>query len=320
MALARRLTAGALLLLAVSGASAVETCEEGRLRTGLALEAVGGRLVVAGVAAGSQAARRGVRDGDTVLQVNGVAPGSCRAWVGAVEDARRAGVALLLLLGRGDGQIVLALPASTGKAAEPARDTSVAEAVVPAPAPAEAPSMAAIVAAAPPPALARADREVLAATLRRVEALAREAAPPASLVAYRDAVVAARAEIDALSATGLPAPGVESALALLLRYHEAAVVAWESEEALRERDRRPRRYPMARAAAAPYLPGSAVAAAIAGFPFLEATVERPPGPGVLVGGRAGLWRPVEARALLWERARAEQAALAAWLAGPEPVP
>ena len=70
--------------------------------------------------------------------------------------------------------------------------------------------------------------------------------------------------------------------------------------------------PSSEAAAAPFFADSEAAATIEEFPFLRATVSRDPRPG-LVGESSGLWRPVEARALLWAHGREELDRLTAWL-------
>jgi hypothetical protein len=70
--------------------------------------------------------------------------------------------------------------------------------------------------------------------------------------------------------------------------------------------------PFPEAMTAPFFGDSDEEATIDGFPFLRDTVSRPPQGSSLVES-AGLWRPVEARRLLWEHARTEQERLAGWL-------
>jgi hypothetical protein len=106
---------------------------------------------------------------------------------------------------------------------------------------------------------------------------------------------------------------VVTGLRTVLRYYEAAGVAWAAEEALRERDHRPRHIPVPEAATAPYFANSEAAAVIDEFPFLRPLVVREPRPTVLAGESAGLWRPVPARSLLWERGREELERLTEWM-------
>ena len=101
----------------------------------------------------------------------------------------------------------------------------------------------------------------------------------------------------------------------MLSYYEGAAVAWASEETQRERERRPRHLPAPETAS--FFGDSEVAALIDRFPFLRATVVRDPAPG-LVGESSGLWRPRQARTLLWERGREELGRLTGWLAAGTP--
>jgi hypothetical protein len=50
------------------------------------------------------------------------------------------------------------------------------------------------------------------------------------------------------------------------------------------------------------------------FPFLRDTVVREPARGVAGTESAGVWRPTQARALLWQRGHDELARLTSWLA------
>jgi hypothetical protein len=76
-------------------------------------------LAVAAVAAGSPAARAGVRVGDAVRQVNGERPHACEAWRVVLENAAERGLAVLLLSGRGRATRVAALSATALAAAAP---------------------------------------------------------------------------------------------------------------------------------------------------------------------------------------------------------
>jgi len=110
---------------------------------------------------------------------------------------------------------------------------------------------------------------------------------------------------------------VLSGLRTVLEYYEGAAVAWASEETQRERERRPRHLPAGETATATFFEDSEATALLDEFPFLRATVVRDPAPG-LVGESAGLWRPRQARALLWEHGREELGRLTGWLAAGTP--
>jgi hypothetical protein len=120
--------------------------------------------------------------------------------------------------------------------------------------------------------------------------------------------------VETLAARGAAPPNVVAGLRTVLGYYDAAAVAWASEDARRESDRQPRHVASAETVPAPYFESSDVAAAIEAFPFLRATVVRDPAPAMLGGESAGVWRPLEARGLLWERGREELGRLTTWLA------
>ena len=69
---------------------------------------------------------------------------------------------------------------------------------------------------------------------------------------------------------------------------------------VREREHLSRKLPIPDSLAVPYFTDSPVASLIDEFTFLDATVARRPSGGRLVEA-SGLWRPVWARLLLWER-------------------
>src|SRR5439155_1130177 len=96
-------------------------------------------------------------------------------------------------------------------------------------------------------------------------------------------------------------------LRTVLRYYDAAEVAWGAEEAEHEREQRPRHLPASEGDTVPYFADSEPAATIEEFPFLGSTVAREPHPALLGGESSGLWRAGQARSLLWERARGELA-------------
>jgi hypothetical protein len=86
----------------------------------------------------------------------------------------------------------------------------------------------------------------------------------------------------------------------VLRYYEGAVLAWDAIEGNREREHLSRKLPVPDSLAVAYFTDSQVASLIDEFTFLDATVARRPSGGRLVEA-SGLWRPVWARLLLWER-------------------
>jgi len=97
----------------------------------------------------------------------------------------------------------------------------------------------------------------------------------------------------------------------VVRYYDAAEVAWEADEDVREREKRPRHYPSSEGATAPYFADSDAEATIVEFPFLRDTVVREPGTAAIEV--SGLWRPIQARALLWEKGREQLDRLAEWV-------
>ncbi len=299
--------AGAVMVAVVVLAAASEAagpCEEERARTGVVVAPAAGALSVAALDEQSVAGASGLRVGDTVVQVNGTVPRTCADYARAVRDARHDRKALLVLVRRSDGDVPLALVAATW-------DRVVAAA--PPPPPAEPPSVRTLVATAPPPTLPPAAHLTLDEVLRGLGALAATEPAPGGLATYRDHLRLLHGEVATLAARGTVPANVVSGLETVLQYHDAAAVAWASENALRERERRPRHLPASEATTAPFFTDSEAGTAIDEFPFLRDTVVRDPRPGALAGESAGLWRPVQARALLWEHARAEQDRLATWL-------
>ena len=301
MAYRAGLTTAALVLVALARpARAEEPCELERWRMGLVVAPADAGLSVTAVDDGSAGASGGLRAGDAVMQVNGVVPRSCADWARALRDARRERKAVLLLVRRPDGDVPLAVAASAwDRAAAPGAPRGAAVM------PAEPPSVAQLVTAAPP-SIPPGAQPTLGEVMHDLAALG---GPAARLVAYGTDVARVHAAVRGLRAVP---EGVVSGLETVLRYHDAALVAWQAEEATRERERRPRRLPTPEAMVAPYFLDSDEDATIEAFPFLRDTVTRRPTSG-MVGESAGLWRPVEARKLLWERARAEQDRLATWL-------
>ena len=285
----------------VHGAWAAGPCEQGRERTGLGLAPVAGGLAVAAVDAGSPAGSGGARVGDEVLQANGAVLHTCADYARAIGDAQRERKALLLLVRRVGAELPLALGAATW-------ERTVA---TPAP-PAAPPSVREITLAPAPPPLPPESRPTIEGVIRGLETLS--GAPRRTAPAdYRRGVARLGREIDALGARGAAPADVVTGLRTVLRYYEAAGVAWTAEEALREREHRPRHIPLPEAATAPYFADSEAAAVIDEFPFLRPLVVRDPSPSLLAGESAGLWRPVPARSLLWERGREELERLTEWM-------
>ena len=180
------------------------------------------------------------------------------------------------------------------------------------PPPLEAPSVRALVATPAPVPVPPEARVSLDELARDHRALAPADRPPAQLADYSHRLLRLHRQVEALAARRAASAGVVDGLRTVLRYFDAAEVAWAADESLRERERRPRHVPSSEAAAAPFFADSEAAATIEEFPFLRATVSHDPRPG-LVGESSGVWRPVEARALLWARGREELDRLTAWL-------
>ncbi len=296
----------ALAMAAPAIAGAAGPCDQERGQTGVAVAPdVSGGLAVAAVDPESAGAASGVAAGDVVVQVNATVPRSCGDWARAVREARRDRKALLLLVRRAGGEVPVVLAAATWD--------RVVAAVAPAPPP-EAPSVRQIVATPPPPPLPPDASVTVDEVLHGLAALEGRERPSARLATYQHDLALLHRQVETLAARGTAPPNVVAALRTVLGYYEAAAVAWASEDARRETDHQPRHVASAETAPAPYFESSDVAAAIEAFPFLRATVVRDPAPGLLAGESAGLWRPVEARGLLWEHGREELGRLTGWLA------
>jgi len=297
-----------VLALAVAAtARAAGPCEEGRGQTGLTVASAGGNaLAVAAVEADSPAAAGGVRVGDAVVQVNGTVPRTCSEWARTLRDARKDRKAVLLLVRRGEADVPLVV-------ASGAWDRAVATAS--AAAPSEPPSVRKIVATPPPAPLPPETSVSVDEVTRGIGALGGADRPSARLDVYRSDLLRVHREVETLAARASAPPAVVDGLRTVLGYYDAAGVAWASEEARREHDRQPRHIPSRDSAPAPFFEDSEVAATIDEFPFLRETVVRDPQPGPIGVESAGLWRPLQARALLWQRGREELGRLSGWLAG-----
>jgi len=304
-----RLVSLAVALAAVGSANAAGPCEEDRGQTGLALAvAASGGLAVAAVDDDSAAAAGGFRVGDAVVQANGTLARSCGEYARVVREARRERKAVLLLVRRADADVPLALGAGTWERA--------VAAVAPPP-PAEAPSVRALVATRPPSPLPPETHVSVDEVTQGLSTLAGEGRPRPSLATYQKDVLELSRQVETLAAREAAPAAVLSGLRTVLSYYEGAAVAWASEETQRERERRPRHLPAGETATATFFEDSEAAALLDEFPFLRATVVRDPAPG-LVGESAGLWRPRQARALLWEHGREELGRLTGWLAAGTP--
>jgi hypothetical protein len=337
MARCRGLTI-ALALFAARAACAADPCEEGRLFTGLAVSAASGGLTVAAVDDDSPAAAGGLRAGDWLVQANASVLDDCEEWARTVRDARRERKALLLLVRRTSGEVPLMLAQGTWERAvavapavppeappPPAPPGTPSVAVTPAPAttpppmavpprpapaprPVAPPSVAAIVSEPSP---AGGSSAQVDETLRTLETLAPEEPAPARITAYEQQLLRVHRQIESLAAREAAPARVVAGLRTVVRYYDAAQVAWEAEEAIRERDRLPRHVPIGEAATAPYFVDGDAETTIFEFPFLKSTVVREPGTGLVEV--SGLWRPVQARALLWEKGREELGRLTQWV-------
>jgi len=276
-------------------AHASGACDEGRSATGFSLVLRAGVLAVDAVDPGSPAARAGLRPGDSIVQVNDVVPRACAQFARALTAARDEHKALLLLVRRGDAEVPLALGAATWGAPPPAEaqaETATGPSSILAPPPQAPPP--------PPPPLPPETVVSTEGVLRDIGALAPPDQPPTSLAAYREAVTQARREVETLAARKAAPDDVVTEMRSVLRYYEGAVLAWDAMEGNREREHLSRKLPIPDSLAVPYFTDSPVASLIDEFAFLDATVARRPSGGRLVEA-SGLWRPVWARVLLWER-------------------
>ena len=287
------------------------------------------------------------------MQANASVLTSCDDWARAVRDARRERKALLLLVRREAGEMPLVLaqatweravavapavppsrrrprgppvPATIRRCRRPPAARGGARHAAARGGPRRARPHAAAPAAARAPAPRRAaerrrDREGAAAAgapaapldevLRALETLAPEEPTRARIGTYQQQLLRVHRQIESLAARGDASPQVITGLRTVVRYYDAAEVAWEADEEHRERDKRPRHIPSSEGTAAPYFVDSDAEATILEFPFLRSTVVREPGTAIIEV--SGLWRPVQARALLWEKGREQLGRLAEWV-------
>jgi hypothetical protein len=136
----------------------------------------------------------------------------------------------------------------------------------------------------------------------------------AGLAAYRDAVGESRRAVETLAVRKAAPPDTVTALRRVARLHEAAVLAWDGIDAIRERDGIARRLPVSEAATAPYFSGSPVQSVLDEFEFLQETIAVEPRERRFME-TSGEWRPAAARRLAWEHAGEELGTLTATVAG-----
>jgi hypothetical protein len=278
------------------------------------------------------------------VQANASVLTSCDDWARAVREARRDRKALLLLVRRDAEEMPFMLaqatwdrvvavapptvptvppspptvpplppttPPTTPPAAAPAAR---APAPPPPPAPtpttlppAAAPSVAAIVKEPASGAPSASVDEVL----RSIAALTPDEPSTARIGTYQQQLLRVHRQVESIAARGAASPEVTTGLRTVVRYYDAAEVAWEADEAAREVDKRPRHFPSSEGSTAAYFANSDAEATIVEFPFLRETVAREPGTGTLEV--SGLWRPIQARALLWEKGREQLDRLSEWV-------
>jgi hypothetical protein len=138
------------------------------------------------------------------------------------------------------------------------------------------PSVAAIVSEPPPAGAASAQLDEV---LHALETLAPEEPSQARIAAYQQQLLRVHRQIESLAAREAAPPRILAGLRTVVRYYDAAEVAWEAEEELRERDKRPRHIPTGEATTAPYFVDTDAEATILEFPFLQETVVREPARG-----------------------------------------
>jgi len=304
MADARWSVIAVVCAVAARAAAIGQPCEEERGRTGLALKATEQGLTVGGVEDDSAAAAAGLHVGDTVVQVNGTVPRACADYGRTVHEAERERKAVLMLVRRGDTELALVLGARTWDRPLPA---------VPPPPKAEAPTVRAMVEKPAPP-LPPAAHVTLDELLQGFAALVPPDRPPTRLATYQHDLLKLHRQTEALADRAAVPAEVTAGLRTVLRYYDAAEVAWSALETEHQREQRPRHLPTSEGETLAYFGDSEAAATIEEFPFLGTTVTREPHPALIAGESSGLWRPLQARSLLWEHARVELGRLSSWLA------
>ena len=324
----------ALGVLLARAALAADPCEEGRLLTGVAVSAGPQGVSIAKVDDDSPAADGGLRAGDRLVQANASVLTSCDDWARALREARRDRKALLLLVRRDAEEMPLMLAQATWD-----RVVAVAPPTVPTvppspptvpplpppttPSRAEAPPPPAPTPTTLPPAAAPSVAEIVKEpaagaptapvdeVLRAIAALTPDEPSTARIGTYQQQLLRVHRQVESIAARGGASPEVITGLRTVVRYYDAAEVAWEADEEAREVDKRPRHFPSSEGSTAPYFANSDAEATIVEFPFLRETVSREPGTGTIEV--SGLWRPIQARALLWEKGREQLDRLTEWV-------
>lgn len=302
---------GVATALLVATAALAGPCEEERARIGVALANRDGALVVAEVDPGSPAAQAGLRSDDVVLQMNATVPTSCVDWAKVVRDARDGGKAVLLLVERGGAQTPLVIGAGAWvppPLAEAAPGPGGTMPPRPTPPPVAPRTPPATIVAPPPPPLPDEVPVAVDAIVRGIASLAPAERPPTSLSEYERRLADLHQQVETLAVRRAAPPEQLTALRDVLRYFDAAAIAWKATEAERERTRLARHLPMPEEATAPYFEESSEALVIEQFPFLAGTVAREPKPGRFTES-SGAWRAIQARAILWAHGREELARL-----------
>jgi hypothetical protein len=304
--MARALLTMIVLALATT-AGAKGPCDEAQDRTGLTVVVRDGAVVVSAVAPDSAAATSGVRPGDVVMQANGTVARSCAEWGRTVGDARDGAKALLLLVGRGDDEVVLAIGRKTwggtgGTAVAAPAETPPARGFFARPAtPVETPP--------PFPADVTVTLDSVVADLGGLVGRTRT-----GLASYRDAVTASRRAVETLAVRKAATPDAVTGLRRVARLHETAVLAWAAMDTIRERDGIARRLPISDAASAPYFSNTPTQSALDEFDFLHETIASEPRNSYGFAESSGAWHPAAARRLAWEHAGEELGRLTATLA------
>jgi len=245
----------------------------------------------------------GVRVGDLVKQINGVAVRNCADVARAVASARRRGMALLALVDRAGEQIPVLLrlpPLPKTGSLSPEQDAE----RVGAPVEVKLPTQA-----SPDAEVARGVESALEA-IRRLEKAARIHGPY-DLYSHR---LAEAEDTVKRSFVGGEGGGAEVAafVGQILEYHRQALRMWRLKLEQTERlgyDRRALRRPI------PYFSGSEVESWVARYPALEETiVSEPREVNMLMPGEgSGLWDADRALEIMWKKARRARRELERWL-------
>jgi dephospho-CoA kinase len=331
----------ALGVVLARAALAADPCQEGRLHTGVAVSGGPAGVAIASVDDDSPAAGGGLRAATASCRRTRACCTSCDDWARALREARRDRKALLLLVPprrgggcrscwrrrRGTRVVAVAPPTVPTVPPSPPTVPPVPSTVPPLPAhyppprakrpppptattlppPPTAPSVAAIV---KEPA-AGAPSAPLDELLRSIAALTPTSRrPPASAPTSSSSCACTGRSSRSRARRGIPGGdhGPPDRRALLRRGRGG--VGGRREPPARSR-RNPRHFPSSEGSTAPYFANSDAEATIVEFPFLRETVAREPGTGTIEV--SGLWRPIQARALLWEKGREQLDRLAEWV-------